>query len=411
MLLNRLFWLSVLLSLHSLTGLAQVQYVTIQPLVDEVHDKDVRIRRVELTPEYTVLYMTFENRSVGGLPQKPYGTPSPFDDLNDFRSSTIQFEPTARLYANRGDVSYKFIRAENIPTRNRLDVTAGKRVDFVAYFERLAPGVTTFDLFECSDRENNVCFNFYGVHVTNPSKKQKAKTPIKPAPITPSTKVPLPVKPTPPTKPNATSVAPAVTTVAVQGTVRDSKTSKPVGAEITYQRISGKTTDAPENTRADAQTGDYRAVIKSASVYTVTATAKGYFSKTDTLATGRVNVLRDLTLTPIETGAKLTLQNIEFDASKYDLRPQSFPELNRLVVLMRDNPALKIRLEGHTDVVGEFDANLALSRNRVNEVKAYLVKKGISADRIETIGYGASRPLTKKSSAQNRRVELVITES
>ncbi|MBC8154359.1 MAG: OmpA family protein [Bacteroidetes bacterium] len=436
---NRLFWLAALLVLPLLRGQAQVQYVTIRPPVDEIHDTDVSIRRVELTPDYTVLYMTFENKVSGKKPKQPYRLPFPLDQSDGnytVNASTIQFEPTARLYANRGDVSYKFIKAENIPTRDRIDVTEGKRVDFVAYFERLDPGVTVFDLFECSDQAGNICFNFYGIHVTNPLKKTKtaaksvsvkakvsptvksaptkAKIPpvVKPGPTKPRTPLAAkPAKPIVPTRPPATPAAPAITTVAIQGTVRDAKTQKPVGAALAYQRVSGKTADAAENARADAQTGDYRAVVKPAAVYVVTITAKGYFSKVDTLATSRVDVLRDLTLTPIEKGAKLTLQNIEFDLGKYDLRPQSYPELNRLVQLMRDNPTLKIRLEGHTDVVGDFDANLALSRNRVKEVQAYLVRKEIDASRIETMGYGSSRPITRKNAQQNRRVELVIVES
>ena len=75
---------------------------------------------------------------------------------------------------------------------------------------------------------------------------------------------------------------------------------------------------------------------------------------------------------------------------------------------------MQIRLEGHTDTVGEFDANVELSRNRVNEVKKYLVSKGISSTRIETVGYGPSRPIntnkTLKERPENRRVELVIVK-
>lgn len=402
--------------LLSFTSRAQVEYVTIQPLVDEVHDADVRIRRVELTATNTVLYMTFQHRTTTKSPKSPpRPVPFPYEFSPNDVTSTIQFDPTARLYANRGDKSYKFLRAENIPTRQRIDVSQGQRVDFVAYFERLDPGVTAFDLFECNDREGNICFNFYGVHVTNPRKAKKpvpAKPlPKKPVPAKPIPSLPAKPIPTTPARPNTTSTATPITTIAVQGTVRDSKTSKPVAAAFSYHRISGKTPGAPETVRTDAQTGSYRAVVNPAAVYALTVSAKGYFSKIDTLTTNRTDLQRDLLLTPIETGAKLTLQNIEFDAGQFALRPQAYPELNQLVQLLRTNPTLQIRLEGHTDVVGEFDANLTLSRNRVKEVKSYLVKKGIDAGRIDTIGYGASRPLVNKSAEQNRRVELVITQS
>jgi outer membrane protein OmpA-like peptidoglycan-associated protein len=82
---------------------------------------------------------------------------------------------------------------------------------------------------------------------------------------------------------------------------------------------------------------------------------------------------------------------------------------------MRDNPTMRIKLEGHTDIVGDFDANVELSRNRVDEVKRYLVSKGIDSDRVETVGYGPARPINKnktlKERPENRRVELVIVQA
>jgi len=147
-------------------------------------------------------------------------------------------------------------------------------------------------------------------------------------------------------------------------------------------------------------------------VYALTVSAPGYFSQTDTLATNKVDITRNFDLIPIEVGAKLTLKNIYFNASKYDLKAESFPELDRLVTVMQNNPTLQIKLEGHTDIVGDFDANVELSRNRVNAVKRYLVSKGIGADRISTIGYGPARPINTnrglKERPENRRVEMVV---
>lgn len=163
---------------------------------------------------------------------------------------------------------------------------------------------------------------------------------------------------------------------------------------------------------SDGTTGKYTIPVDRRGVYAVTASAKGYFSQSDTVATNRVDVVRDFDLVPIETGAKITLRKIYFKASKFDLQPESFPELDRLVTVMQENPTMAIRLEGHTDTVGDFDANVELSRNRVNEVKRYLVTKGISTDRIETVGYGPSRPINTNKSLkerpENRRVEMVV---
>jgi OOP family OmpA-OmpF porin len=81
---------------------------------------------------------------------------------------------------------------------------------------------------------------------------------------------------------------------------------------------------------------------------------------------------------------------------------------------MQDNPTIKVEVQGHTDSVGNDRFNLKLSQKRAESVKAYLVKQGVSADRMVPKGYGENVPIadnrTKDGRAQNRRVEFVITE-
>ncbi|WP_020599552.1 OmpA family protein [Spirosoma panaciterrae] len=423
--MNKKF-LSTLCLILLVTGLrAQVQYTTENPRVEDVNDRDVTIKRVELTAQYTIIYMKFESqRESLTLPNRPWPFPIPSPNGSGQSTSNIGFQPTARLYVNQGEKSYKFIRAENIPAETRRRVQPGERVDFVAYFERIDPGFTTFDLYECRDSQGYICFNFWGVHIINPLRKNqysqrtpKAPTPV---PVQPKTQQP---RYTPRTKPGVGTDEPATpaqpkeapTEVAINGITRDAKTKNPIVATVTYRLISGAeaTGDDPaDSVRSDDPTGKYQIPIGRKGVYALTASAKGYFSQSDTLATNRVDVMRDFNLVPIEAGAKITLKNIYFNASRYDLKPESYPELDRLTEVMRDNPTMQIKLEGHTDIVGEFDANVELSRNRVNEVKKYLVNKGISASRIETVGYGPSRPINSNKSLkerpENRRVEMVI---
>ena len=416
------------------TGLrAQVQFTTENPRVDDVNDADVTIQRIELTAQYTIVYMKFQARREGLNGRSfPFSIPMPNGrrggELEN--SSNIGFQPTSRLYVNQGERSYKFIRAENIPLEVRRKVQPGERVDFVAYFERIDPGYTTFDLFECRDGGGFICFNFWGVHIVNPLRKNQysqrtPKSPVQPKPqqprYTPRTKpgmgestdptdsaIPAPVQP---------KAMPAPSAVTINGITRDAKSKQPIGATITYRLISGAEasgSDPADSVQSVTPGGKYKIDIDRKGVYAVTASAKGYFSQSDTLATNRVDVVRDFNLVPIEAGAKITLKNIYFKVSKYDLQPESFPELDRLVTVMQANPTMQIRLEGHTDTVGEFDANVELSRNRVNEVKRYLVDKGISTSRIETVGYGPSRPIntnkTLKERPENRRVEMVIVK-
>lgn len=410
---TRLLWL-IALVFSSLGLKAQVQYTTERPRVDDANDPDVGIRRIELTDKYTIIYMTFQaQQRRSSIPDIFSFPPNRQGQRQQQQSSnTINFESTARLYADQGAKSFKFVRAENIPTEKRRDVTPGERVDFVAYFERLSPGIEVFDLFECSDRNRpgSTCFNFWGVHVINPKNRPPQKPQSIPAPPTPPVEAPKaePAAPVqiPPTAPM---------TLAIKGTVRDAKTKKPVPATITYRLLSGAEVaeaGAADSVRADKANGNYSVNVDALSVYALTVSSKGYFSQHDTVTITRSEKIRDFNLTPIETGAKITLKNIYFNVSKYDLKSESFPELDRLVQLMKNNPTVAIRLEGHTDIVGDFDANVELSRNRVNEVKRYLVSKGITADRVETVGYGPSKPINTNRSVkerpENRRVEMVV---
>ena len=397
---------------------AQVQYTTETPRVEDVNDPDVTIQRVELTSQYTVIYMKFES---GRRRQT-----NPGQYLID--GNTIGFQPTARLYVNQGERSYKLIRTENIPAETRLKVQPGERVDFVAYFERIDPGYTVFDLFECKDyvtRNSRItCFNFWGVHIINPVRKTYSQRIPKPQ-VVPRPPVQPRYQPrtTPgiPTSPDETTAVaqpkPELSPIVISGLTRNAKTKRPIPATVTYRLLSGAESagnDPADSVRSSVPAGQYTIPIDRRGVYAVSASAKGYFSQSDTLATNRVNVNRNFDLVPIEAGATITLKNLYFNVSEFDLKPESYPELDRLAGVLHQNPTMTIRLEGHTDTVGDFDANVELSRNRVNEVKRYLVAKGISTSRIETIGYGPSRPINTNKSLkerpENRRVEMVITK-
>ncbi|MGA0560404.1 OmpA family protein [Larkinella sp. VNQ87] len=114
----------------------------------------------------------------------------------------------------------------------------------------------------------------------------------------------------------------------------------------------------------------------------------------------------------LEAGRTYRLNNLLFKQSAYEIQPESYPQLDSLVATLDRNPAIRIELSGHTDNVGDAKLNLALSQNRVNAVKNYLVNKGISADRIQTKAYGGSRPIADNTREEtrrlNRRVEVTI---
>ena len=122
--------------------------------------------------------------------------------------------------------------------------------------------------------------------------------------------------------------------------------------------------------------------------------------------------LKNIPLQPIKVGETVVLRNIFFDTDKYDLKPISYIELQKLLQLLQTNPALRIEISGHTDIVGSEEHNLELSGNRAKAVFDYLVTNGISPDRMTYAGYGFSNPIdtnnTDEGRANNRRTEFRI---
>jgi outer membrane protein OmpA-like peptidoglycan-associated protein len=105
-------------------------------------------------------------------------------------------------------------------------------------------------------------------------------------------------------------------------------------------------------------------------------------------------------------------QGILFEIGKSSLRPESTPTLKAIAAALAEHPGLRVRIEGHTDNVGDAAANLALSEARAAAVKAALVDEhDADGARIETAGLGDSKPVADNGSAEgrssNRRVEVV----
>jgi outer membrane protein OmpA-like peptidoglycan-associated protein len=114
-------------------------------------------------------------------------------------------------------------------------------------------------------------------------------------------------------------------------------------------------------------------------------------------------------------GAVITLNNLIFEITKSVIEPESFSQLDNVVDMLTENPKMVIQLEGHTDYLGNDKKNLKLSQERVDAVKAYLVKKGISKSRVKTVAFGGTKPLSREDTPDahrlNRRVELRILEN
>ena len=108
------------------------------------------------------------------------------------------------------------------------------------------------------------------------------------------------------------------------------------------------------------------------------------------------------------------IEGLLFDTNKSIIKPQSKAGLDNVINILKQNPDLKLQIQGHTDSTGSMELNNRLSRERAEAVKDYIMKEGIGDDRLTAIGYGPTKPAASNSTvagrAQNRRVELQPVE-
>ena len=205
--------------------------------------------------------------------------------------------------------------------------------------------------------------------------------------------------------------------VTVKGVVYNTKTRRPIQARIFYESLpEGKEIG---NIESDPSTGEYQIILPSGKMYGYLAEAEGFIAinantdLTDTKIYGELS--KDLFLVPIEKGAEVILNNIFFDFDKYELKEESFPELNRTITMMQKNENIKISVEGHTDNIGTQEYNITLSERRAKAVVNYLVKEGIAENRLQSKGWGKSKPVASNDDEiggreLNRRVGFIILE-
>ncbi|MBI5531235.1 MAG: OmpA family protein [Deltaproteobacteria bacterium] len=109
------------------------------------------------------------------------------------------------------------------------------------------------------------------------------------------------------------------------------------------------------------------------------------------------------------------LQQIHFEFDKDKIRPESYPIVDAVADILKQNPKVKIEVQGHTDNKGSAAYNLKLSDRRANAVMKALIQRGIDKDRLRAKGYGMTRPIVPNDSEQNRalnrRSQFVRTES
>lgn len=213
--------------------------------------------------------------------------------------------------------------------------------------------------------------------------------------------------------------------VMVTGNVFNAKTKQPLSASLVYQTLPDGTEAG--NGMSSAIDGSFKIVLPYDKNYLIRATADKFFAQSENLnldslvKVGYKEIHKDLYLMPIEIGQIIRLNNVFFDFDKWDLRPESFVELDRVVKLLAENPAIEIEMSAHTDSRGPDEYNLKLSDNRARSVMGYIISKGITANRITSHGYGETMPVALNANDDgsdnpegrqlNRRVEFKIVKN
>lgn len=199
-----------------------------------------------------------------------------------------------------------------------------------------------------------------------------------------------------------------------KGTVIDKATGKPIVAnyELTDLTYRAEVISAATDSR-----GGFFVCLPQGSSYGLNVTARGYmiFSENFDFAGGYSTsepYQKTVALNRVREGEFMRMYNVFFDTDSWDLLESSRPELEQLLEFLQINHLVVIEIGGHTDSDGSEDHNQVLSEKRANSVKEYLLKRGISRDRIFSHGYGETSPvadnLTAAGKRLNRRTEITI---
>lgn len=181
----------------------------------------------------------------------------------------------------------------------------------------------------------------------------------------------------------------------LKGTIYDAKTKIPLYAKI--ELYDNETGQLLAEFESDKENGRYMLSLPAGKNYGIAVKADGYLFHSENFdipkGSDYIEVKKDVYMKKMEVGESIVLKNIFFDLDKYSLRPESETEIKRLTKLMNDNPKLKIEISGHTDSRGTVARNKELSLNRAKTVVDYLIKEGISKDRLEYAGYASEKPV------------------
>ena len=196
-------------------------------------------------------------------------------------------------------------------------------------------------------------------------------------------------------------------TTHVEGTLVDSVSSKPLKGIVSIIDTDNGIEVASKFIRPD---GTFDFELIEGSHYAMLIQSPDFFSVEKQFAL-RGDTVMTLLTNSIDYKLPLIFRNIEFEQGKAAILPAMHPTLDRVSLFLVDHPTFRLSIAGHTDTSGDPDVNEQLSQNRAAAIRRYIERKGkLAPNRIESFGYGSSRPLkderTDADAQVNRRVEF-----
>ncbi len=212
------------------------------------------------------------------------------------------------------------------------------------------------------------------------------------------------VTPPPPPPPAVVNRPPTVRITCDPSVVEPGQTSRcaaqatdPEGGPLTYRWTAAPGSVSPNDAPNTTFTAPQNEGPVNVSVV-ATDNAKNEASASATLLVQRRQVIE--------------FEDVHFDFDRYNLRPDALKILDEAVTKLQANPNINVTIEGHADSVGTQQYNLALGDRRANAARDYLLKRGISAQRLRTVSFGEDRPIdtneTAAGRARNRRAHLAV---
>jgi outer membrane protein OmpA-like peptidoglycan-associated protein len=202
--------------------------------------------------------------------------------------------------------------------------------------------------------------------------------------------------------------------VLVYGKVLNSATNEGLEADITYRLL--ETDEEVGIANSDPKDGSYKIILPAGKVYSFMAQKENIYTESQNIDLTNIKkyteIEQNLYLTPIQVGSTVRMNNLFFVTGKTEINKMSYPELQRLIDVMKKHKKMEVEIAGHTDDVGSDKVNNELSLERANAVRDYIISNGIEPERLKSKGYGKTKPVasnkTPEGRKKNRRVDFTI---